>query len=267
MLPEKITSAKAKVEWAYEHIKQLQLQRLGFLNTHPYKFTANYDPQTQELVYYLIEVRDAPLDMSLTSSDILHNLRSALDNLVWSFSDPAKRGGRTCFPIYDPEKTDQASVDGKIEGLCVTGRKIIEDLKPYKGGNELLWQLHQLNLRDKHRLLVPVAASLAAFNIGKHTAHVQYGTETLLMRSPKGGFRARIAQDAYIPPHCPRCPLKAGDILLVDPPGTKVDKNIDFRFEIAFHEPGIIEAEPILKAVYEMHYAVAEIVGFFAEIP
>ncbi len=33
---------------------------------------------------------------------------------------------------------------------------IMDVIKPYKGGNDALWALHDLNILDKHRILLPV---------------------------------------------------------------------------------------------------------------
>jgi hypothetical protein len=33
---------------------------------------------------------------------------------------------------------------------------MLTEIKPYDGGNYAIWPIHQLNIRDKHRLLIPV---------------------------------------------------------------------------------------------------------------
>jgi len=33
---------------------------------------------------------------------------------------------------------------------------ILTDLKPYAGGDHAIWPIHRLDIRDKHRLLIPV---------------------------------------------------------------------------------------------------------------
>lgn len=44
---------------------------------------------------------------------------------------------------------------------------LLKALKPYKGGNEPLWGLNRLDILDKHRLLVPVAAGHHTLFLGR----------------------------------------------------------------------------------------------------
>lgn len=99
-----------------------------------------------------------------------------------------------------------------------SAQKIVTDLKPYKGGNKTLWKLHELNRIDKHRLLVAASASLRSFNINQHRAYIHHGGPTLLERNPNGQtFILKIAQDVYVSPATRVFPLKAGDVLWIDP--------------------------------------------------
>jgi hypothetical protein len=47
----------------------------------------------------------------------------------------------------------------KTEGIPAGAVKLIEATKPYKGGYDNLWILHELNNIDKHRLLITAAAT------------------------------------------------------------------------------------------------------------
>jgi hypothetical protein len=52
------------------------------------------------------------------------------------------------------------------------------------------------------------------------------------------------------------CPLKTGDVLWLPfnriPNIPELKKDMNFNFDIAFNEPGIIEREPILKTLRHM---------------
>lgn len=263
-MSNKISCAKAKVEWADKHIDDLKEELVHFQNTYPYKFSAQRDPETRQPIYHMTEVAEIPVSISLISGDVLHGLRSALDYLMWSFSENPT--SFTSFPIFDPSKVEESYLPRKIGGLSPAGQKIITDLKPYKGGNEILWRLHQLNITDKHHLLVTASTSLRSLDINQHRANVSHGGSAIV-ESRGQHFVVRIAEARHIAPQTRVFPLKAGDVLLVDPPDAKIDENIDFRFDVAFNEPGIADGDPILGTFNQSLNLVREIIDSFAQLP
>lgn len=263
-MSDKISGANAKVEWADKHIDDFKEELVRFQNAYPYKFTAERDPETRQPVYYMTEVADVPRDAVLIASDVLQCLRTALDYLICAHSK--KTTPLTAFPIFDPQKIGKTYLAGKIGEMPPSAQKIVTDLKPYKGGNETLWKLHELNRIDKHRLLVAASTSLRAFNVNQHRAYVRHGSSALLQRNGQT-FVLKIANDVYVPPRFKVFPLKAGDVLLVDSPDAKINENIDFRFDVAFNELGICEGNPILETLKDCFSLVREIVAAFARLP
>lgn len=263
-MSDKIKGAKTKVEWADKHIEDFKTELVRFQNTHPYEFTAYRDPETRQPIYYMTRVGDVPRDAVLIAGDVLQYLRTALDYLICAHSENPTPF--TAFPIFNPAKVDKTYLAGKIGRMSPAAQKIVTDLKPYKGGNETLWKLHELNRIDKHRLLVAASTSLRGFNINQHRAYVRYGSSALLQRNGQT-FVLKIAQDVYIPPSFKVFPLKAGDVLLVDSPDAKINKNIDFRFDVAFNEPEISEGDSILETLKQSLSLVREIVTLFARLP
>ena len=102
-----------------------------------------------------------PQEISLVLGDAVHNLKTALD-LAWvetiTALIPTILDSHTRFPFRDTK-------DDLINAL--QGRKIhesnprlfnlvIDDVQPYYGGNNAIWSLHALDIRDKHKLLIPV---------------------------------------------------------------------------------------------------------------
>lgn len=49
-------------------------------------------------------------------------------------------------------------------------------------------------------------------------------------------------------------------------PNTKVNENIDFRFDVAFNEPGICEGDSILETLKECISLVREIAVLFGKL-
>lgn len=71
---------------------------------------------------------------------------------------------RTRFPIRDEREELVAAIEGGLKKKELADdpnalkiRDVIVDVvKPYKAGDYTLWALHDLNIRDKHQLLVPI---------------------------------------------------------------------------------------------------------------
>ena len=63
-------------------------------------------------------------------------------------------------PLTSPD--DQSLLTRKIGGAREKAIDNILQTKPYKGGNQALWRLHALNIRDEHRLLLTAAFAIYA---------------------------------------------------------------------------------------------------------
>lgn len=118
-----------------------------------------------------VEVMEqAPLDRwSLMAGDCVHNLRSALDSLVYAIAiyqsgqNPPPDEDNLQFPIVsDPAKFPKQKTR-RIKFLSQAVQNEIEKLQPYNrphpGLPPLLELLSDLNNQDKHRTLNVVAAS------------------------------------------------------------------------------------------------------------
>ncbi len=105
-------------------------------------------------------------EAALIIGDVLHNLRSAVDILYYrAFYCTA--GGvdhRTRFPIRKSREELVASIDGGLKEKGIADNPsamkiralIVDVIKSYKGGNYALWALHDMNITDKHQLLIPL---------------------------------------------------------------------------------------------------------------
>src|ERR1700728_1779547 len=264
----KVSSAQAKIERAEKHINEVEDQLIAFGNKNPYKFTAERDPKTRELIYRMVEVGALP-DIAPATGDALHNLRSALDHVICAFSSTITTS--TSFPLVDPAKKAserKKAFRSKIGSLSPEGEKIVERFNPYDRIDPILWRLHQLDILDKHKTLATVAASFGLMDVSGHAAFLKYGRRYVVQRAADGhGFVARIAVENYVAPARQVFPLKAGDVINTDPPDAEPDQDIDFRFSIVLNEPGIAEGLSITETLYETRDLVGSIVAAFAKLP
>ncbi len=151
-----------KLERADEHLKRLEDDVLRWLGTQPYRFIYEFNPESNEKIVR-VEVIDAPpVKFGITIGDIVHNLRSALDNLAYELAlahtgDPLPReiAENSEFPIFSRPMT-LGQRERRIGGIHPEAQAIIEGLQPYNRENQPspdpLWLLYNLSNVDKHRL-------------------------------------------------------------------------------------------------------------------
>jgi hypothetical protein len=89
--------------------------------------------------------------------DAIHNLRSALDLMATELAVIAKQNPEEA---YFPFSTDPESLrkSKKFKAFAKSGADcaiLLETIAPYRGGNEALRALHDLDVQDKHRSLIP----------------------------------------------------------------------------------------------------------------
>ncbi|MBA4115207.1 MAG: hypothetical protein H0X71_01960 [Rubrobacter sp.] len=116
--------------------------------------------------------------LGLLIGDCLHNLRAALDNLVYELlvarhgdPPPDKFAVSSEFPIFSDRPMILRQHQRKIGGIDPAAQTIIEGLQPYQRGNDFgshpLWLLHNLSNIDKHRVphvaLLTIPSAFAYF--------------------------------------------------------------------------------------------------------
>jgi hypothetical protein len=234
---------------------------LAFKNGNPYKISAKHDPQTRKLIYYLVDVKPVPMKIALIAGDALHNLRGALDHLAYRLfrigAEERADAKHVYFPIFDNAAKYHAGVMEKVHGMRQDAIDAIDATKPYKGGNDILWWLHRLNIVDKHRLLITVGAAFDSMNVGAHAGAM------LAEVMKKHGLPDPPPLDLYVSPTDRMFPLKTGDVVFIDAPNAKVNTKTSFRFDIAFGESGVVDGDSILKTLKDMSDLVGDIVSGF----
>lgn len=232
-------SVKAKIRRADENIQNMSAEMDPFFKKHKYRVVRDTDCDLLEPSYRIGEpvVDPGPsLDrFSVLAGEVTYHLRSSLDQLVWqlikrtglSDNDILKLRPRPEFPIYRHLDEYESQGKRKVQG-CVSdsAMAIINKAQPYegKGGgwvDEAIWNVHELNIIDKHRLL---------------NAVVGYVNVTFVFN----GVQHKI-----------RCgPIKGRTVSFSGPvEGYEMDMEADQAFHISLHEAGIMETEPIVNTL------------------
>lgn len=172
-----LDGCRAKLGRAKKHLDALKDEVARFLEAHPYAFLVQANLGRTEYSFRAHVLEWPPLEWSLIVGDYVHNLRSALDNLMWQLAlltsggpEPIRFDGKTAdprqiqFPISDTlEKYVNAQVRAYVDAKYMAA---IQDFQPYHGryidplGSPFL-RLHALSNTDKHRTINAVLVSVS----------------------------------------------------------------------------------------------------------
>jgi hypothetical protein len=166
-----------KMERARLHLENLDFAVQKWLDVHSDLVREETDPETGDGLVVVDAPAVLPADaISLIAADCVHNLRAALDQLVfalaWSHTAGplAEKVAQDCeFPIYGPRAPKASDLRKRIGAINPDAQHIIEDLQPHHAGDafprEKLWILNQLWNLDKHRALPMTAFGQKAVQI------------------------------------------------------------------------------------------------------
>ncbi len=249
------TSGRIKVERAEKHIRDLETEVLAFKQRCPYTSFVHDDPQTGEWVFRAAIPELPPLRFGAIAGDAIHNLRSSLD-ILWRILMP---GGRHYFPMFpSPQKFERRFGGGKEHGSIKRIVDILKEIKPYKGGNDLLWALHSLDAEDKHHILLPVGSAV----LSKTEDLLAPFRQSYLRRTgfPYSGslFTSHFAKPIY--------PVNDGTELgriPINPHGHQMDMNPKFSFDIALGEGETVKGQPIIAVLDQFARMVERILYLF----
>ncbi len=144
------------------------------------------DPPDKAAFVHLMKVKTpSRQDLSLIAADAVHNIRQSLEHTISAcarllgLSDDG-----TFFPMVKADKDVEAVIRGKVDWLPDQAKDVIRrNVSP--GG--LLWELHDLGNKDKHRLLC---------NAG---AVVGMAAPSVMRASPTGWMAAGFFGDEWDP--------------------------------------------------------------------
>jgi hypothetical protein len=157
-----------------------------------------------------------------------------------------------------PEAVESATkyMSKEFRGTVLKFRKdavdALDGLKPYKGGNDMLWGLHSLDIIDKHRLLL--TASVTNIARSMTPAERERATEVFL-----GSYPDKTPPDfTRILTSIKTVPLKAGELWTINQ--SELGPNTQFHVDVGFNEPDVIDCRPVIQTLEEMARLVEKIV-------
>lgn len=256
---------RQKAERAKEQFRDLDAEVRAFRDSKPYEVISDKDSHPGQIDYRLASVKPVPVRIAHIAGEVIHTLRSTLDHLAYQLlltanpNAPEKERSRVDFPIYDPTKQTEADAFRKVQPLGVRAIDAIRKVKPYKGGNDLLWAISVLDNINKHRTLLFASVVHGKMDI-TDTFHAlienAWGIPMPKLESPVALFTAASGH-----------PAEVGDVLhvgfLID---EELNKKLKFTFEVTLSESEIHAGEPVLEALQQMIEFVENLVSEFAPL-
>jgi hypothetical protein len=181
---------------------------------------------------------------------------------VWALA--AKNGVpddvRINFPVCDsPEQFGRAVKNGIIKGVSRLDRPLIEALQPYQSPdpqNSILRIVHDLDIADKHRLLVVVTHTAVLGTILKitrnDTPHPSFGIELPPAATMQYSWEIEDGVEVH------RVPLRGI-------PNPNFEMTINATVQMAFEKVGTFRRGPIILTLLQMCHGVEVAIGTFAD--
>jgi hypothetical protein len=246
------TGAHSKLARARKHLDELRAAIAAFFAAQPYEVLHEEEISTGDLIYKLRICHEVPGDWSLIVGDVLHNLRSALDHLAWRLVElnnntPSRH---IQFVICANQAAFQRAAPNNLRGVSQTAMTFIENLHPYRGGDDLLWQLNELNSIDKHRLLLVTGSAFRSLGLAWKFTEASI-TLPLNLRPADRLFPLRHGVEllrvmkAARQSHDPSFPIQR--------------EEPKFIFDIGFADGVVMTGEPVEEKLEEMYTHIEKI--------
>jgi hypothetical protein len=153
-----------RLERASEHMENLNAELQWWPKGDSYRFVVEADRNRGEYIVWVRLLREPSARLGVLIGDCLHNLRSALDNLIYDLvisyhgtPPPFEFVEHSEFPIFGPIPMKAKHLKKRIGGIDPRAQTIIKCLQPSLRGNNYasdpLWVLYELSNIDKHRLI------------------------------------------------------------------------------------------------------------------
>jgi len=173
--------ARLKIDRAEHHIARLNTE-IELLEQSDVA-TVEINPEFgNEVIKHDIVDRESKDSLALIAGDAFHNLKCALD-YAWIETitrlAPGALGKFAKFPVYPTCNALEAALRGN--GIDKAPRDlfnvVVTEIQPYAAGNYAIWPIHRLNIRDKHRLLIPTIlySSVSGIETQDNTGKVSPG--------------------------------------------------------------------------------------------
>jgi len=144
-----------KLSRAYEHFEAFKSLEVELSSKNIQYAMQGYNHELGRYEFIIQDDWRIPESCPLVIGDCLYNARSCLDHLAWQLA--RKPGRNTYFPLHDSLEQFESKAMAQMLTMKPSAQSKIEELQKYNRPDLWLDLLHELNLTDKHRLLLVTA--------------------------------------------------------------------------------------------------------------
>ena len=158
---ESFYESKAKIIRAQKLLNELTSETEKYFESSQLVSTVESITETGEIqIVFKFEL--IPHEIRAIIGDIVHNIRSSLDIAACELARINNKSDKNVyFPFCDSEeRLDETIKNKKFHRAGDKAISIIRELKPFTGGNTILRAIHDLDILDKHKLLIPIPVQL-----------------------------------------------------------------------------------------------------------
>ncbi len=232
-----------RINWAVNEIGKLNLELADWSQQSVVLSSCPDAEQPMLIQLNALQTQPIPFSCRARSGTIVNELRSCLDGLT---STLAVRNGKSASRVYFPVTKLEADFDtdprlmGKIKKLAAADQAAIISTRPFSlsksgdPGNQLLYGLHQADIKRKHHALV---ANNSGSSVGLRNGWtgVFFGAPKTLTDQPQ--TMAWISDDSIA--------------------------EITFTPTFDYAEPDVLRGRGVVQSLYEFANAVRSIVTIF----
>jgi len=245
-----IEHSRLKIEWAKEHIDQVEACIRHLVSEDGYVIRPEQNPRNGQYALYVGPPDGFPAQLPLAIGDAVHGLNTVMDYLWSGLARTANSQivSKITFPRHETRENLLAQLTNgnhaTLKHAFPQAEAFVCDLvKPYRGGNDLVWGLNKLDNVNKHRMLIPV---IYIMQFGKLVAEAENGGvidisfSTVVNRGP-----------SY--------PIALGAPF-------KVNDDAKATIELFLQDVEVFRDEPIVPLLRNLASAVSEVVDIFEKV-
>lgn len=216
---ERLILIRVKVKRAKKHLAELEAEADKYRDAYTQVVVAEEGSRLGG-VHRFRKLPVVHFDMLAIAGDVLQNLRSSLDHVIYQLalvanpSVPDSILRKVGFPIgvtlHDYDSLRDRRIGSVLRPEAI---QFIDGLRPYRGGNDQLWRPHEVNNIDKHRALISIGENILCEGDGFQghywlkASKPQFATVDIsekLRNTPFTGIRSvfdyeRAKRDALVP--------------------------------------------------------------------
>jgi hypothetical protein len=142
-----LDSCQGKLGRANEHLQTLRNEIGPFESQHAHTITVEHDADAPQYIFKVHGIAQPKPEWAYIAGDCIHNLRSALDHLVYQLSILGQGGRhlsikeetRCAFPIESNPDEFTQNGERRIQLLRVGERTRIKELQPFNASDMSIW--------------------------------------------------------------------------------------------------------------------------------